>query len=223
MSEPSEQMLYEVLWRCEGEGKPFPFPWWAQQYFRHWLEAPAGNYAGYDKYSGFVQNVLYRYWNLVGVKDHHQECLVGQAGEVMPVVDPYTFVFFLFDPANRQLHFPQTLEASSVASPLEQSLDQGYLPVVQTDYRSPGGIEIHQKVLATTVGVRQRGLGLVRFKVQSSGPNPADGWLCLTVLPFGPNGLQSRRLITNLQYLPTEQRVKVGTFWGPAFDQAPAS
>ena len=35
---------------------------------------------------------------MVGVKDHRQENLIGQAGEVEPVYDHYAVSFFLHDP-----------------------------------------------------------------------------------------------------------------------------
>src|SRR5262245_17452988 len=134
-------MFYEVLWRHRASGRPFPFPWWTQQYFRRWTELPG------NKEEGFASNALYRYWNMVGVKDHHQECLVGQAGEVEPVRDPYTLIFFLFDPAARRLYFPQEAEPGGVAPALEQGFEAGYLPVVRTVYRPPIGLEVGQKVI----------------------------------------------------------------------------
>ena len=77
---------------------------------------------------------------MIGVKDAHQESLVGQAGEIEPVYDEYALSFFLFDPATRALHFPQFPAPIAGVNALDQSLEDGYLPVVLTHYRSPLGI-----------------------------------------------------------------------------------
>jgi hypothetical protein len=140
MAQMHERMFYELMWRIHGSGRQFPLPWWVQQYFRNWVDFyDAGLFS--FKEAAFSSNAYYRYWNIVGVKDHHQESLVGQAGEVEPVYDEYAISFFLFDPTTRQLCFPQFAGADGNSS-LKQELEDGYLPVVITTYRSPIGIEI---------------------------------------------------------------------------------
>src|SRR5687767_75445 len=86
MAQLHERMFYEVMWRqWENYGR-YPVPWWCQQYFRAWRDT-------YDtdlfesKQAAFASNAHYRYWHMVGVKDHHQESLIGQAGEIEPVYD----------------------------------------------------------------------------------------------------------------------------------------
>src|SRR6187549_131640 len=148
MPELHERMFYELMWRIEGRGRSAPLPWWVQQYFRRWSDEFDGGLFE-SKESAFSANAHFRYWNMIGVKDAHQESLVGQAGEVEPVYDEYALSFFLFDPTARSLHFPQIPTATGSAPPLTQSLDQNYLPVVVTRYRSPLGIEIEEKALAT--------------------------------------------------------------------------
>lgn len=70
-----------------------PLPWWTQQYFRRWIEDyDAGLFP--SKEAAFCSNALYRYWNMVGVKDAPQECLIGKAGEIEPVYDEYALSFF---------------------------------------------------------------------------------------------------------------------------------
>lgn len=218
------------MWRSKARGNGLPLPWWVQHYFRSWVE-------DYDrglfetKEAAFASNAHYRYWNMVGVKDHHQESLVGQAGEVEPVYDKYTLSFFLFDPQSKQLHLPQFPVAVGTTPPLEQGLEQGYLPVVVTRYRTPLGIELEQKVLATTVGMRQRSVVLVRFTARLLTPAPMEAWLCLTVAPTGPTGFERHdkagrysddRRLTFLRYLPADQLVEVNTTWGPLFASPPA-
>jgi hypothetical protein len=205
-------------------------PWWTQETIRHWLEA-------YDtglfdsKEAAFCSNALYRYWNMVGVKDHTSKSLVGQAGEVEPVYEEYVVTFFLFDPATRQLHLPQWLEAGSPSPALEQRMDSGYLPVVITTYRPPFGAEVEQRTLATTVGLRQREIVVNRLVV-TAGAGPVKGWLCVGVTHVGASGFQrhdragryvSDHRITYLRYLPAEQRVEVNGSWGPVFDTLPAN
>src|SRR5688572_18412499 len=122
MAEIHEQMFYEVMWRIEGRGRRLPLPWWVQQYFRHWLDFyDSGLFS--SKQAAFASNANYRYWNMVGVKDHHQESLIGQAGEVEPVYDQYAVSFFLFDPTTRRAHFPQFAGSDGSATSLNQELE----------------------------------------------------------------------------------------------------
>jgi hypothetical protein len=99
-------MFYEVMWRIQARGRPLPLPWWVQQYFRRWTDA--FDQGLFDTREGaFASNAAYRYWNMIGVKDASQECLIGQAGEIEPVYDEYAQSFFLFDPAAKQIDCPQ--------------------------------------------------------------------------------------------------------------------
>ena len=56
-------------------------------------------YAGHS--SAAASNALYRYGSMVGVRDRHQECLIGQSGEIEPVYDEYALSFFLSTPRKR--------------------------------------------------------------------------------------------------------------------------
>src|SRR5688500_6464727 len=106
MPQTHEWMFYEVAWRTWTRGQTAPLPWWVQQCFRRWIDAYDSGLFD-SKEAAFVSNALYRYWNMVGVKDQRQESLVGQAGEIEPVYDKYALGFFLFDPDHRVLHLPQ--------------------------------------------------------------------------------------------------------------------
>jgi hypothetical protein len=230
MAQTHEYMFYEVMWRSQGRGRPIPLPWWVQQYFRRWVEPyDAGLFN--SKEAAFSSNALYRYWNMVGVKDHPQESLVGQSGEIEPVYDRYALSFFLFDPATQALHFPQSSVNGGITSPLSQQLEDGYLPVVITTFRSPMNLVVEQKVLATTVGVDQKSIVLARINVRLSDLTPASAWLCVSVSPAGPTGFQRHdkggkyiqdRRIGFIRYLPAEQRVLINATWGPVFDSAPS-
>ena len=227
MAQTHEWMFYEVMWRNHARGHPLPSPWWAQQYFRQGSDAFDGGLFA-SKEAAFASNAHYRYWNMVGVKDHRQESLVGQAGEIEPVYDAYVLSFFIFDPATHRVHLPQF---SQPGAQLEQSLERNYLPVIITRYRSALGIEVGQKILATTLGLRQRSIIVARFKARLAGAHSSNAWLCLSISPAGPTGFErhdkagrvSDRRVTFLRYLPAEQRVEAGTSWGPLFDSLPAS
>ena len=81
------------MWRSHNSANRLPLPWWVQQYFANWSDRyDSGLFS--SKEAAFASNASYRYWNMVGVKDHHQESLVGQAGEIEPVYDNYTLQFF---------------------------------------------------------------------------------------------------------------------------------
>ncbi|MDP9316152.1 MAG: hypothetical protein M3R24_35740 [Chloroflexota bacterium] len=229
MPMPHEERFYEVMWQIQGRGRRLPLPWWVQQYFRNWTD-------DYDQglfdslQAAFASNAHFRYWHMVGVKDHHQESLVGQAGEIEPVYDKYALSFFLFDPATAQLHYPHYAGSAPNPPSLSQQLDIGYLPVIWTTYTSTLGVTVDERVLATTVGVDQRSMVLVRLRVRLTGAAPAQGRLCLAVSPTGPTGFQRRdkggryiedRRITRLEYLPADTRLLVNTTWGPVFDTAP--
>lgn len=223
-----EWMFYEVAWRSWERHQPWPCPWWVQQYFRRWLEPhDAGLFD--SKEAAFASNALYRYWNMVGVKDHHQESLIGQSGEVEPVYDRYAVSFFLFDPAAGSLHFPQFPDPDAHGRVLRQEWERGYLPTHLTTYRAMG-VNVEQKVVATTLGADQRSIVLQRLRITASKGAPRQGWLCLTVSPVGPSGFQRRDRagrhlldgrVTFLRYEAGERRMQVNTSWGPIFDAAP--
>ncbi len=229
MAQTHEWMFYEVMWRTEARGRPMPLPWWVQQYFRRWVE-PYDMGLFSSKEAAFASNAHYRYWNMVGVKDHVQESLIGQAGEIEPVYDQYALSFFLFDPSTKKLHFPQFPVFAGRQSPLDQGLENGYLPIVTTTYRSPMNIGIEQKVLATTVGGDQKSIVLARINARLSGSTPASAWLCISISPTGPTGFQRHdsagryvndRRISFMKYLQSEKRVLINSTWGPVFDKPP--
>ena len=86
-------MFYEVTRRQWANHSKFPIPWWCQQYFKTW-ENDNRKFFSYRE-AAFASNAHYRYWHMVGVKDHRQESLIGQAGEVEPVYDHYAVSFFV--------------------------------------------------------------------------------------------------------------------------------
>jgi hypothetical protein len=222
-----ERMFYEVMWRQWANNGRYPVPWWCQQYFRAWRDT-------YDeglfdsKEAAFASNAHYRYWHMVGVKDHHQESLIGQAGEIEPVYDNYAVSFFLFDPQSRLLHFPQ-FPTHPTTRPLEQGLENGYLPIVRTIYRSPLHLEVAEEAHATVLGSGHRSVVVLHFDVQATeATTPA--WLCLAVTPAGPTGFQrqdragryiSDKRIALLSYAAADRMVEVNSKWGPIFAVAP--
>src|SRR5512144_2970109 len=126
MAQTHEWMFYEVMWRVWARRAPYPVPWWVQQSFRRWIDAyDAGLFD--SKEAALASNALYRYWNMVGVKDHRQESLVGQAGEVEPVYERYTVTFFVV--VDGHLHLPHRLELGSGTPALAQRRQDNYLPV----------------------------------------------------------------------------------------------
>src|SRR4051812_23964787 len=111
-AQPYEMMFYEVMWRNWARDVPYPMPWWLQSYFRDWPGDDAGMVP--TKQAALASNALYRYWNMVGVKDAHQESLVGQAGEIEPVYERFAVTFFVI--VDGRLHLPQ-LTAAGVPAP----------------------------------------------------------------------------------------------------------
>ncbi|MFJ9038456.1 hypothetical protein ACIRF8_17910 [Streptomyces sp. NPDC102406] len=227
MAQTHEWMFYEVMWRSwAGRAEvPYPVPWWAQQAMRRWSDDfDAGTYD--SKEAAFASNALYRYWGMVGVKDHRQESLVGQAGEIEPVFDKYCLSFFLFDPVTGALSLPQLTDGGTV----EQRVEAPHLPVVLTTFRTANGVEFVQRTFATPVGARQRDAVVTRVTVGSPTGRAREGLLCAAVMPAGPSGFQRHdrngreitdRRLTFLRYLPGERRVETNSGWGPVFDTAP--
>jgi hypothetical protein len=172
-------LFYEVMWRIWGRGSRQPLPWWVQQQTRHTpQELDRGLFASREE--AFASNAYYRYWNMVGVKDHSQECLIGQAGEIEPVYDAYCLSFFLFDPASRIPSFPQFPNPNATPPALEQEWESDYRPVLITRFRSDLGYTVQQTVLATTTGVDQKALVLARYSVQAQ-PGSPPVWFCISV------------------------------------------
>jgi len=229
MPEQQEWIYYEVMWRNQAQQGPMPQPWWIQQYFRHWVDDYDGGLFP-SKEASFCSNALYRYWNMVGVKNTPQECLIGQSGEIEPVYDEYALGFFLFDPTARRLYQPQRPAFSGAATTLTQSWQDGYLPVLITDYATPIGLNVEERVLATTVGVDQKSMALVRFTVTAAIAGLGPMWFCLSISPAGPTGFRrddrahqtvDPRWLQYLRYLPAESRVEVNQHLGPVFDKPP--
>jgi hypothetical protein len=229
MAAPHEWMFYEVMWRAWTSHAVYPLPWWLQQTFRRWIDNfDEGLFD--SKEAALASNALYRYWNMVGVKDARQESLVGQAGEIEPVYERYAVTFFVVEGA--KLHLPQWLEPASGSPALEQHRQDGYLPVIVTTYRPPMGVEVEQRTLATTVGLRQRAVVLNRLVVRGLGAGHTQGALGVAVIPVKPSGFvrhdRAGRYLADstlsfLRYLPAERRLETNTFTGPVFDTAPAA
>jgi hypothetical protein len=167
MPEQQEWIYYEVMWRNQAQQGPMPRPWWTQQYFRRWVDDYDGGLFP-SKEASFCSNALYRYWNMVGVKNTPQECLIGQSGEIEPVYDEYSLSFFLFEPAAHRLWLPQRPGFSGASAELTQGWQDSYYPVLITNYSSPPGFTVQERVLATTVGVDQKSMALARFTVTAT-------------------------------------------------------
>ena len=223
-----EWLFYELMWRVWSRGAPYPLPWWIQQYFRRWSD-------DYDrglfdsKEAAFCSNASYRYWNMIGVKDHHQESLIGQAGEIEPVYDKYALSFFLFNKQNNQLWFPQYTSAGLTQPSLEQNLVDGYLPSVKTLYRTPLGVEVEALALATVTGSDNKSVVVNLYTVRYTSSTPVDVLFCLSLLPAGPTGFQrhdkagrylSDRRIGQLSLDPNNKFAAINSTPGPVFNRA---
>jgi hypothetical protein len=221
-------MFYEVMWRISARQVPYPLPWWVQSYFRDWPNDGGGMFG--SKQTELASNGLYRYWNMVGVKDAHQESLVGQAGEIEPVYERYAITFFLLTEAG--LHFPQYVEPGAPAPELAQHRQDGFLPVVVTTYRPSLGVEVEQRTLSTVVGVQKHAAVLNRLVVRPCEGAPRTGHLGVGVVPVKPSGFVrygksgeslADAQLSFLRYLPADRRVETNTGSGPVFVTAPES
>ena len=94
-----EWMFYEVMWRLWARQDPYPIPWWVRQALRRWVEQYDSGLFD-SKEAALSSNALYRYWNMIGVKDVGQKSLVGQAGEIEPVYEAYAVAAFVFEPGD---------------------------------------------------------------------------------------------------------------------------
>lgn len=226
-AQPHERMFYELMWRVWTRNAPYPLPWWVQQYFRQWSDQyDAGLFD--SKEAAFASNASYRYWNMIGVKDHHQESLIGQAGEIEPVYDGYSLLFFLYDKTSRQLYFPQYPSAEN-PNALDQTMEDGYLPIMVTRYRPKPDIIVKATALATVFGNEHKSAVVADYRVQYTGNTaPANLCLCLALMPAGPSGFQRRdhagryvsdHRISQLRLNANRKQVTVNTANGPVFKQ----
>lgn len=227
-----EIMFYELMWRLHTRGDPYPMPWWLQSYFRRWPGDAPGMFPA--KESALASNALYRYWNMVGVENAHQESLVGQAGEIEPVYESYATTFFLL--VDGRLHFPQTAVPGGPTPALIQRRQDGYLPVMVTTYQSPVGLTVEQRTLGTVVGPDRHAAVLNRLVVRAGGDGARSGQLGISVLPVKPSGFVRygrtatslptslpTALLSQLRYLPAEGRVEASSGGGPVFPDLPRS
>ncbi len=225
MAQQHEWMFYELMWRAHTQDAEYPLPWWVQMYFRRWTDAFDGGLFD-SKEGSFASNGSYRYWNMIGVKDHHQESLVGQCGEIEPVYDKYCLSFFLFDPAAKKLWFPQHPDSGR----LRQNFKDNYLPVLETSWESNDGVYVKQSVSAHVVGDDQKSMVLSHFQISRKGGPRGKLWFCLAVLPFGPTGFQRHdragrgqidKLLSHLEFQNSSQvKINQNTF-GPVFQTPP--
>lgn len=225
MAQLHEEMFYELMWRIWTQGIPYPLPWWVQQYFRHWSDSYDGGLFD-SKQAAFASNAAYRYWNMIGVKDQHQESLIGQAGEIEPVYDKYALGFFLFDKLSGRLHFPQ-FPADPGGASLDQFMEEGYLPMVKTRYRPFDGLEIEATAFASVFGSDQKSVVVADYRVRCTGAaSPAKLCFCMALMPAGPTGFQRHdragryigdRRIGQLRLAANRQFVYVNASGGPLF------
>lgn len=230
MAQTHEWMFYELMWRVWARKAPYPIPWWIQQYFRRWSDNfDSGLFD--SKEAAFCSNAAYRYWNMIGVKDHRQESLIGQAGEIEPVYDKYAVAFFLFDRQNKIICFPQYPVANSAQPSLEQVWEEGYLPSIKTIYHSPLKIEVEATAFASVTGIDKKSVVVAEYTLKGiDSPVSNDIWFCLALLPAGPTGFQRHdkagrylldRRISQLQLDVNRQFVRINSCPGPVFKKAP--
>jgi hypothetical protein len=227
MAQKHELMFYELMWRIFSQGIHYPLPWWVQQYFRHWSDSYDGGLFN-SKEAAFASNANYRYWNMIGVKDHHQESLIGQAGEIEPVYDRYALGFFLYDKLNRRLHLPQ-YPSGTAQSSLDQSMEAGFLPTVKTLYRTDNGLEVEATALASVFGNNQKSVVMADYRVRDLARSmPSNYSFCVALMPAGPSGFQRHdragryvadRRIGQLRLDANRQFVSVNAGSGPVFKQ----
>ena len=224
MAQLHEWMFYELMWRAHSQNAAYPLPWWVQMYFRRWTDDFDGGLFN-SKEGAFASNANYRYWNMVGVKDHLQETLVGQCGEIEPVYDKYCLSFLLFDPATKTLWFPQDSDSGL----LQQSFKNNYLPVLETTWMTNAGVDVKQSVSAHVVGTNQKSAVLAHFEIKRRGGPRDKLWFCTAILPFGPTGFQRHdragrgqidKLLSHLEFQTTHVKVNQNTY-GPVFQNAP--
>ena len=225
-----EWMFYEVMWRAWARRTAYPLPWWLQQTFRRWIDNfDAGLFD--SKEAALASNALYRYWNMVGVKDAHQESLVGQAGEIEPVYERYAVTLLRrrrrhgctcrsgWSPAAARRRWPSTARTATCrwSSP----------PTAR-----PPGSRWSSGRWRRPSGLRQRAVVLNRLVVRATGGGPQRGELGVAVIPVKPSGFvrhdRAGRYLADstlsfLRYLPAERRLETNTFTGPVFDTAPAA
>ena len=225
MAQLHEKMFYELMWRVWARNAPYPLPWWVQQYFRRWSDSYDSGLFD-SKEAAFASNASYRYWNMIGVKDRRQESLIGQAGEIEPVYDKYSLVFFLYDKTKRELHFPHFPVKGSISS-LDQSMEDGYLPTVKTLFHSAAGLEVEATALATVVGNDRKSVVVADYRVSFKQDTPPENFsLCLALMPAGPSGFQRHdkagryvgdRRINQLRLDSNGMFVTVNSSNGPVF------
>ena len=127
------------------------------------------------------------------------------------------------------MHFPQHPDFTLSSAPLTQWWQDAYLPILETDYLSPIGVRVHQRFSATTVGVDQKSVGLVRIEVRGvSAGTPVR--LGISVSAAGPTGFRrhdrarsfvAQRWLYFLRYHTDEARLDVNQRLGAAFDTPP--
>ena len=165
---------------------------------------------------------------MVGVKDAHQESLVGQAGEIEPVYERYAVTFFIL--ANGKLHFPQIAEAGAPAPTLSQQRQDGYVPwsSLLTDRRS--GSSVEQRTLSTVVGDQKHAGGCSTASWCDAVERACGLAARCRSRPVKPSGFVRHKphgepaqalLLSALRYLPAERRLEANTSSGPVFITPP--
>ena len=217
------------MWRTWSRDAPYPMPWWLQQTFRRWIDNFDGGMFD-SKEAALASNALYRYWNMVGVKDAHQESLVGQAGEIEPVYERYAVTFFIV--ADGKLHLPQwprRLPGTCAATAAPGRLPAGRhhdLPAPARDHRRAADAEHGGRRAESRRGAQPAG------RAARPGPGRSRGQLGVAVsrssraASSGTTG-PARYLADFTAVLPavpaTERRLETNTGSGPVFDVRPAT
>lgn len=225
MAQLHEWMFYETMWRSWAQGKSYPYPWWVQQYFRNWSDSfDSGLFE--SKEAAFSSNANYRYWNMIGVKDRFQEVLVGQTGEIEPVYDKYSLIFFLFDKSKKQLHFPNFSSGNN--NSLNQTMKNNYIPEIITNYNSSINVNIEASAFASVTSIDNKTTAVVKYKITNK-DNLKDIVFFVAVMPTGPTGFQRHdkagryagdRRVINLVIDNSNKYVSVNSFSGPVFKTA---
>ncbi len=224
-----EYTFYELMWQDFARENAIPKPVWLRLALEKKIDSfDSGLFP--SKEAALSSNHLYRYWNMISVKDHKDEILIGQCGEIEPVYDQYAISFFVQDNSTGELFYPQ-----NYLSFVKQSLKNDYIPIVTTLFEIPDKFKLTQTSFATLVDVNDKKQAcIVKLKLENLSSKKEKFTLFANISPVGLSGFQRRdtcvnryvegnrinhlklnRTQNNLSYL------QINSTFGPVFESYP--
>ena len=159
-------VLYHPTWK---------FPLWVREQTNP--SSPGFIPAGFSWDAGCTFNQRYRTWTMIGLRNQDEEPIIGLDGEIMPRIDSFSVAFWVFDDSK--------LLAFGEEGKINQKLEEGYLPIVNTEWTTQNFLLKSKAYANASDGID---LCFSRTTILNKTNKTRNLKLFIVITPWGPDG-----------------------------------